>query len=240
MIQPPFIASLPLFARFRVYGRKRGHLSSSEIVWLEEILPRFQLAKAEDREALLAQLGANPQQARLVLEVGFGNGQFLAPLAAINPADRFIGAEVFQEGIAALIKRLEPEAIGNVRIVPDDARAALTHFIPPRSLDWVIVNFPDPWPKKRHHKRRIIQPGFLDLLADRMQAGALLTLATDLEEYAWWMTRVLEAHPEFSNLSAPEPFAPQPEFWHETRFQTKGIQAGREIFHLAWQRRVPR
>lgn len=229
LIHPPPIRPL------KVYGRKRGFLTPPEKTWLDQTLPNWKLPAADSRENLLKYLEA-PPQARLILEIGFGNGQFLAPLAALHPQDRFIGAEVFQEGMAALIKRLEKNATANVRILPFDARVALTNDIPSNSLDWVIINFPDPWPKKRHHKRRIIQPEFLDLLAERMRPGALLTLATDWAEYALWMACTQENHPAFHNLAAPDRFAPEPDFWHATRFQTKGIQAGRSIFHLAWQR----
>ncbi|MBF0438630.1 MAG: tRNA (guanosine(46)-N7)-methyltransferase TrmB [Magnetococcales bacterium] len=222
----------------KVHGRKRGFLTPREKIWLDQTLPLYRFPDCTDRENLLKSLGADPLQARLILEIGFGNGQFLAPLAALHPQDRFIGAEVFQEGMAALIKRLERDAITNVSILPDDARLALRDDLPPSSLDWVIINFPDPWPKKRHHKRRIIQSEFLDLLAERMRPNGMLTLATDWEEYAHWMAHTLETHHDFINLAAPEPFAPQPEFWQETRFETKGVNAGRTIFHLTWQRKI--
>ncbi|MFN3077937.1 MAG: tRNA (guanosine(46)-N7)-methyltransferase TrmB [Alphaproteobacteria bacterium] len=221
----------------KVHGRKRGFLTVREKEWLDATLPEFRPPTASCRADLLASLGAEPDQARLVLEIGFGNGQFLATLAARHPGDRFIGIEVFQEGMAALIRRLTRDQITNTRIIADDARIALAETIPPESLDWVIINFPDPWPKKRHHKRRIVQSELLDLLTARMRPLGLLTLATDWEEYADWMADRLEAHAGFVNLATPERFAPRPDFWHETRFETKGVLAGRAIRHLIWQRR---
>ncbi|MBF0262252.1 MAG: tRNA (guanosine(46)-N7)-methyltransferase TrmB [Magnetococcales bacterium] len=222
----------------KVHGRKRGFVTPREKLWLDDTLPLYLPPRANSRGALLEALGADPEQARLVVEIGFGNGQFLAPLAARHPEDRFIGIEVFQEGLAGLIRRLQRDAITNTRILPEDARLALRDAFPEQSLDWVIINFPDPWPKKRHHKRRIVQTELLDLLVERLRPGGLLTLATDWEAYAAWMFEVLEAHPGFVNLVAPERFAPRPDFWIETRFETKGVAAGRTIHHLAWQRRA--
>ncbi|MBF0341536.1 MAG: tRNA (guanosine(46)-N7)-methyltransferase TrmB [Magnetococcales bacterium] len=221
----------------KVHGRKRGFLTPREKLWLDETLPELLPPVAPTRRELLQALEADPDSARLVLEVGFGNGQFLTRQAAANPQDRFIGIEVFQEGMAALIRRLQREGITNTRIIPDDARLVLQERIPPESLDWVVINFPDPWPKKRHHKRRIVQPEMLDLLARRLRSRGLLTLATDWEEYALWMADTLENHGAFENLAAPDRFAPQPEFWHETRFELKGVHAGRRIHHLVWRRK---
>ncbi|NGZ07281.1 MAG: tRNA (guanosine(46)-N7)-methyltransferase TrmB [Magnetococcales bacterium] len=219
----------------KVHGRKRGFLTPREKLWLDETLPAYRLPTAASRTELLTTLGADPNQARLILEIGFGNGQFLAALAARHPKDRFIGIEVFQEGMAGLIRRLQRDQITNTSILSEDARLAVRDQIPTHALDWVIINFPDPWPKKRHHKRRIVQKELLDLLTGRMVANGILTLATDWEEYAEWMADTLEAHSGFENMAAPDRFAPQPEFWHETRFETKGVQAGRTIRHLAWR-----
>ncbi|MEO5347204.1 MAG: tRNA (guanosine(46)-N7)-methyltransferase TrmB [Magnetococcus sp. YQC-9] len=222
----------------KVHGRKRGFVTPREKLWLDATLPDFQPPLATTRDALLLALGADPQSARLIVEIGFGNGQFLAPLAARHPEDRFIGIEVFQEGMAGLIRKLQTEGVTNTRILADDARQALHTAFPKQSLDWVIINFPDPWPKKRHHKRRIVQTELLDLLNDRMRPGGLLTLATDWEEYAEWMFALLDDHPGFDNLTKPERFASQPDFWIETRFETKGVAAGRTIRHLLWRRRA--
>ena len=223
----------------RTYGRKKGYLTATDTARLQRLLPQYALPPGGggERTALLTALGADPERARLWLEIGFGNGAFLAALAAQNPLDRLIGVEVFQEGIAALAGRLERQGLDNVRIVTDGVHQVLSDAIPQESLDRVVINFPDPWPKKRHHKRRLVQGPFLDLLATRMRAGALLTLATDWENYAEWMLAALEAHPLFENRAGPGAFADQPDPWLETRFQQKGRAAGRPTWHLASLRR---
>lgn len=221
---------------FRTFGRKKGNLSPKAEARLQEQLPLYQWPICQQREALFQQLGVDFEQSRLVLEIGFGNGQFLATMAAHYPQDQFVGVDVFKEGVFALLRRLEREHLNNVRVVPKSAQEMLSMCIPPKSLDWVIINFPDPWPKKRHHKRRLVQADFLDLLATRMRVGGLLTLATDLSEYAQWMLAVLESHIQFKNRHNPGMFAPEPSIWIQTNFQKKGLLAGREIYHLAYQK----
>lgn len=222
--------------RFKTYGRKKGFLNPKEELWLQNILPSYELPHAKDRKELLQTLGVKSDATQLWLEIGFGNGIFLTHLALQHPADRLIGVEVFMEGISALIRRLERENLTNVRVIMDSAYLALLERIPPASLDRVVVNFPDPWPKKKHHKRRLIQSIFLDLLASRMRDQGLLTLATDWAEYAEWMLFELEKHPLFRNEVGVGLFAPPPQGWIETRFQQKGHLAGRATNHLAFRR----
>ena len=221
---------------FVPYGRKKGKLSSQAATRLKMLLPSLGLPQGLDRATLLRHLGGDPDKVRLFLEIGFGNGQFLAALAARYPQDYFIGVEVFLEGVAGLVGRLQQGGIGNVRILARNIHEVLVESIPPASLDRVIINFPDPWPKRSHHKRRIIQNDFLDLLAIRMRPGGLLNLATDWSHYAWWMLEVLEGHSAFQNSGIPCGFAAEPEDWVETRFQRKAHEAGRSIFHLAYFR----
>ncbi len=224
----------------RTYGRKKGHLTPRDEERLARLMPVLDLPAAADRQTLMQSLGAGAG-ARLWLEIGFGNGVCLAALAARHPQDRFLGLDVFQEGIAALLGRVEREGLDNVRIVAEGVHSVLRSRIPTAALDRVIINFPDPWPKKRHHKRRLVQGPFLDRLADRMTPGGMLTLATDWQNYAEWMLAVLEAHPAFENRT-PDPardgYAPPPEGWVETRFQQKGLAAGRPTWHLLFQRRA--
>lgn len=223
---------------FVPFGRKKGKLSDQALVRLETLLPHLNLPQAADRVTLLRQLGADPDTARLFLEIGFGNGQFLATLAARYVQDCFVGVEVFLEGVSGLVGRLQQMGLTNVWIVVKNVHEVLLGAIPPESLDRVIINFPDPWPKRSHHKRRLVQPDFLDLLATRMRPGSLLNLATDWSHYASWMLKVLEAHAAFRNRGTPGHFASEPTDWVETRFQCKAQEAGRPTFHLAYLRRT--
>ncbi|MBF0155016.1 MAG: tRNA (guanine(46)-N(7))-methyltransferase TrmB, partial [Magnetococcales bacterium] len=142
-----------------------------------------------------------------------------------------IGIEVFLEGIASLLRKLAANGQRNVRVVRGHAHPILRDLLPDASIDRVIINFPDPWPKKRHHKRRLIQTEFLDLLALKMRPQGRLTLATDWQEYAEWMAATISVHPAFvGGPSAP------PEEWIVTRFQEKGHLAGRPTFYFSYVR----
>lgn len=215
-------------------GRKKGKMGPQATARVQQLLPALALAGGADRATLLSQWGADPLSARLVLEIGFGNGHALATLAARHPQDRFIGVEVFLGGVASLLLRIQEEGLTNIRLSTQGIHGVLAESIPPASLDRVLIHFPDPWPKRCHHKRRLIQRAFLDLLATRMRPGGRLGLATDWPHYAHWMRDVLEAHADFHRPAQPDPFDPEPDDWVETRFQRKAQEAGRVTFHLAY------
>ncbi|MBF0161340.1 MAG: tRNA (guanosine(46)-N7)-methyltransferase TrmB [Magnetococcales bacterium] len=215
-------------------GRKKGKTGPQALRRLEQLLPMLELPVAADRGALLAQWGTDASTARLFLEVGFGNGHTLATLAARHPQDRFIGVEVFLGGVASLLLRIQQEGLVNIRIATQGIHAILAERIPPASLDRVLIHFPDPWPKRSHHKRRLIQTPFLHLLASRMTPSAQLSLATDWSHYAQWMLALLEGDEHFVNLGQPGQFAPEPPDWVETRFQRKAQAEGRPVFHLLY------
>ncbi|MBF0322473.1 MAG: tRNA (guanosine(46)-N7)-methyltransferase TrmB, partial [Magnetococcales bacterium] len=200
---------------------------------LEETLSRYHLEPRSERETFLRQWGRAATSGMLWVEIGFGNGDYLAHIAERHPQDAMVGVEVFLEGIASLTRKLDLAGRHNVRVVRGHAHPILRDMLPDNAIDRVIVNFPDPWPKKRHHKRRLIQPEFLDLLAMKIRPGGRLTLATDWQEYAAWMETILGAHPAF--VGGP---SPPPEEWIVTRFQQKGHQAGRPALHLAYERRL--
>ena len=223
---------------FVPFGRKKGKLGPQAAERLKTLLPQLSPPQAPDRDTLLRQWDANPETSRLFLEIGFGNGQFLAAMAAQYAQDRFIGVEVFLEGVAGLLGRVQHAGLTNVCILTRSIHEVLVDAIPAESLDRVIINFPDPWPKRAHHKRRLIQSGFLDFLATRMRPGAALNLATDWPPYAQWMLDVLEVHPAFQNQDAPGRFIAAPVDWVETSFQRKALEAGRATFHLAYFRKV--
>ncbi|MEG3638657.1 tRNA (guanosine(46)-N7)-methyltransferase TrmB [Magnetococcus sp. PR-3] len=223
--------------RFKTHGRKKGKVNDNRLARIEQGLAQLELkAGSETREELITHLGGDAQTQRVVLEIGFGNGETLATLAGRHPEDRFIGIDVFLEGVGTLLNRLDKADISNVRLVCQNAFQVLLERIPDESLDWVIINFPDPWRKKRHFKRRIVQTAFLDALAPKMRRGADLTLATDWANYAEWMVEHIEPHAAFANQSTEPPYAPPPSWWIETNFQRKGIAAGRIIRHLHYKR----
>ncbi|MBF0444175.1 MAG: tRNA (guanosine(46)-N7)-methyltransferase TrmB [Magnetococcales bacterium] len=222
---------------FKTHGRKKGFLKEKDAEHLKETLPSLTLAASDHRDKLLAQFKPQkPESAKLWLEIGFGNGDYLSHLAALHPQDCFIGVDVFLMGVSSLLRRLERQQSVNVKLAVDSANIVLLEKIPLNSLDRVVINFPDPWPKKRHHKRRLIQSEFLDLISQRMVSGGLISLATDWAEYSQWMLEHLEAHEDFINTVTNGGFAPQPENWLTTNFQKKGQKAGRPARHLLFQK----
>jgi tRNA (guanine-N7-)-methyltransferase len=224
--------------RFKTHGRKKGCLKAKDAEHLKETLPGLTLDACNHRDELLAGFNPDkPELAKLWLEIGFGNGEYLSYLAALHPQDCFIGVDVFLEGVSALIRRLARQDSVNVKVAVDNANIVLLEKIPLNSLNRVVINFPDPWPKKRHHKRRLIQRAFLDLISQRMVNGGQISLATDWAEYSDWMLEHLEAHEDFKNTIAKGGFAPQPDNWLTTSFQKKGQKAGRPARHLLFQKR---
>jgi tRNA (guanine-N7-)-methyltransferase len=211
--------------RIRSFVRRPGRLTPGQKRALDQWLPRFgidpdvaDLRRAFDREAAL------------VVEIGFGNGQALAWMAAREPEKNFVGIEVHEPGVGRLLKRVAEDGLDNVRVAMRDAVEVLDDQVAPASLDEVRIYFPDPWPKKRHHKRRLIQPPFLELLAERIKPGGLLHLATDWAPYAEWMLEALAEVPAF-RLEG-DPFVARPEWRPRTHFEQRGVRKGHEIVDI--------
>ena len=211
--------------RVRSFVRRPGRLTPGQQRALEELLPRYGIG--EDCADLRA---AFECRAPLVVEVGFGNGQALAWMAANEPNKNFVGIEVHDPGVGRLLRSVEAEGLENVRVAMRDAVEVLRDQCPPASLDEVRIYFPDPWPKKRHHKRRLIQPAFLELLATRMVPGGCLHLATDWTPYAEWMIEALAEVPAFTLQG--EPFVPRPQWRPQTHFEQRGQRKGHDIFDI--------
>ena len=169
------------------------------------------------------------------VEIGFGNGDALAALAGREPERDFLGIEVHPPGVGRLLARCHEAGLGNVRVAMADALDVLEHRLAPSGVEEVLVWFPDPWPKKRHHKRRLVQPEFAALVHRVLRPGGRLHLATDWEPYAEHMLEVLGAHPGFSNCAAPGRFMPRPARRLETRFESRGRGRGHRVFDLAWR-----
>ena len=175
------------------------------------------------------------RRASRTVEVGFGAGDALFALAGSEPARDFLGIEVYPPGVGRLLARCNEAGLVNVRVAMADALDVLEHWLVPSSVEEVLVWFPDPWPKKRHHRRRLVQPGFAMLVHRVLQPDGRLHLATDWEPYAEHMFEVLDSHPGFSNCAASGRFMPRSERRRETRFESRGRNRGHRVFDLAWR-----
>jgi tRNA (guanine-N7-)-methyltransferase len=170
------------------------------------------------------------------LEIGFGNGDALADMAEAHPERNFIGVEVHRPGVGRLLLTLEARGIGNVRVIRADAVEVL-RALPAASLTGVLLFFPDPWPKKKHHKRRILQPAFAALVARALAPGGLFHMATDWADYAAQMLEVMEAAADFENTTGPGRFAARPAWRPLTRFERRGERLGHPVHDLIYRRR---
>ncbi|MFB7190087.1 tRNA (guanosine(46)-N7)-methyltransferase TrmB [Streptomyces sp. NPDC056230] len=172
-----------------------------------------------------------------VLEIGFGMGEATAQMAADDPGTGILAVDVHTPGQGNLLGLADRNGLTNIRVANGDAIILLREMLKPDSLDGLRVYFPDPWPKKRHHKRRLIQPEFLDLAAQRLKTGAVIHCATDWEPYAEQMLEVLTAHPFFENTRADGGYAPRPAFRPLTRFEGQGLDKGHVVHDLLFARR---
>jgi tRNA (guanine-N7-)-methyltransferase len=163
-------------------------------------------------------------------------GETTSAIAAANPERDYLAIEVHTPGVGSLLKQVEEQSLTNIRIVQHDAAEVFRDMIPPRSLDGVHVFFPDPWPKKRHHKRRLLQPSFIALVAERLRPGGYLHVATDWQEYAEQVLEVLESVPLLENCA--ERFAPRPASRPETKFERRGLRLGHGVWDLLFTRRA--
>ena len=230
---PPQAAANPPRRPIRSFVLRAGRMGTGQQRALQELGPRFVLpfqAAPLEPEVVFG------RRAPLVLEIGFGMGDATAQIAAAQPAVDFIGVEVHEPGVGALLKHIGERGLGNLRIVQHDAVEVLKQMIRPASLDGVHIFFPDPWHKKRHHKRRLIQPLLVDLLASRLKPGGRLHCATDWEDYARQMLEVLGACPQLQN-TAPEGYSPRPDYRPLTKFEARGQRLGHGAWDLVFTRR---
>jgi tRNA (guanine-N7-)-methyltransferase len=221
----------------RVFGRRRGRaLRPRRQSLVATLLPQLAVALSGSRPLDPPTLfGAAPR--RIWLEIGFGGGEHLAQQAEAHPAIGFLGCEVFENGIAKLLAEIDRRGLANIRIVNDDARLLLA-ALPPASIDRLFILFPDPWPKQRHKKRRLVSGETLDRLAVIMSGGAELRLATDDPDYLGSMLERVTAHPAFEWLARrPADWRQRPADWPPTRYEEKARVAGRAPYFLRITRR---
>ena len=211
---------------------RAGRLGSGQQRALQDLGPRYLLPFSAEAIAPATVFG---RQAPLVLEIGFGMGQATAQIAATQPQTDYLGVEVHAPGVGALLREIGERGLSNLRIVQHDAVEVLRQMLAPGSLAGVHIFFPDPWHKKRHHKRRLIQPTFVDLLASRLAPGGSLHCATDWQDYAEQMLAVLGACPGLVNTA--DGYAPRPEIRPLTKFEARGLNLGHGVWDLVFTKR---
>lgn len=216
----------------RSFVVRAGRMGSGQERALAELGPRFVLPYRDQPADWSAVFG---RDAPRILEIGFGMGDATAQIAQALPGHDFVGVEVHTPGVGALLKQIGERGLANVRIVQHDAVEVLEHMVAPDSLAGVHVFFPDPWHKKRHHKRRLIQPPFVRLLASRIAPGGHLHCATDWQPYAEQMLEVLAAEPSLRNR-APA-YSTRPEYRPLTKFEQRGLKLGHGVWDLVFERR---
>jgi len=212
---------------------RKGRLTPAQQRALESLWPQFGIDSAQSAIDYNALFG---RRAEIVVEVGFGNGEACCQMALHETDKDFIGIEVHRPGVGRLLLALAAQNISNVRIACEDAVSFLQARITPGSLAAVRIYFPDPWPKKRHHKRRIIQPHFAGLLARCIKPGGIVHLATDWQPYANHMLEVLSANPAFANLSANGDFCERPPWRPYTKYEKRGKSLGHNVRDLLFER----
>jgi tRNA (guanine-N7-)-methyltransferase len=176
------------------------------------------------------------RKAPRTVEIGFGNGENLARMATEHPERDYLGIEVHRPGVGRLLLAVEELRLTNVRVVCHDAVEVLGRYLPPASLDEVVILFPDPWPKKRHHKRRLVQGPFLELVAERLAPGGIVRLATDWQPYAEEILAAAQANPHLRNFAPDGGYIPRPAERLATRFEKRGERLGHDVWDLAFGR----
>ncbi|GGY04403.1 tRNA (guanosine(46)-N7)-methyltransferase TrmB [Streptomyces hiroshimensis] len=223
--------------RIRSFQPRRSRVTTGQGEALRRLWPKWGLDIDGLSKLDLGELFGDPELP-VVLEIGFGMGEATAEMAAADPGTGILACDVHTPGQGNLLGLAERNGLNNVRVANGDAIILLREMLTPDSLAGLRVYFPDPWPKKRHHKRRLIQPEFLELAATRLAPGALLHCATDWEPYAEQMLEVLSAAPDFENTQADGGFAPRPEFRPLTRFEGQGLDKGHVVHDLLFRRRA--
>jgi tRNA (guanine-N7-)-methyltransferase len=216
----------------RSFVNRRSHMTQGQQQALDAYLDKWSLPYRAEVLDLSQTFG---RSAPTILEIGFGMGETTEQIALARPQDNFLGVEVFNAGVGALLKRIETSTLENIRIIQHDAVEVLRDMVAPNSLSGVHIYFPDPWPKKRHHKRRLIQAPLIELLSSRMASGAYLHCATDWEHYAQQMLQVLSG--EASLINTAENFAPRPDFRPLTKFENRGLRLGHGVWDLIFNKR---
>lgn len=215
----------------RSFVLRQGRLTPAQERALETGMPQFGVPYSAQPLNLNDLFGRS--DSTKILEIGFGMGETTAQIAQNHPEWDFLGIEVHTPGVGSLLKQIAERELKNVRIIQHDAVEVLKNMVADASLDGAHIFFPDPWPKKRHHKRRLIQKEFVNLLCRKLKSGGYLHIATDWQEYAEWILEILAAEPLLQNTAAD--YAPKPEYRPLTKFEKRGLNLGHGVWDLLFR-----
>ena len=211
---------------------RQGRFSPAQRRAFDTLLPRFGITFGASPLDLATIFGRrNPK----ILEIGFGMGEATAAIAEAQPEHDFLAVEVHSPGVGSLLKLIDERRLANIRIVQHDAAEVVAQMIGPGTLSGIHVFFPDPWPKKRHHKRRLLQPAFVHALAERLAPGGYLHVATDWEDYAQGILAAAQEEPLLANTGAG--FVPRPAYRPPTKFERRGLELGHGVRDIVFDRR---
>lgn len=228
-LSPEELAKRPI----RSFVLRQGRLTHGQERALQELMPEFGVPYAAQTLDLTQVFGR--EQSLKILEIGFGMGESTARIAQAHPEQDYLGVEVHTPGVGSLLKQIGELELKNLRIIQHDAVEVLKHMLADASLDGVHIFFPDPWHKKRHHKRRLIQAEFVRLLCSKLKPGAYLHVATDWQEYAEWVLDILQQEPQLQNTAAD--YAPKPDYRPLTKFENRGIKLGHGVWDIIFRRK---
>ena len=223
--------------RIRSFVLRQGRVTKGQANALETQWPKYGVEygfQPIDLNTLFGRNDLKIQPSKKILEIGFGMGETTAKIAQTLPDYDFLAAEVHTPGVGALLKLIEELALTNIRIVQHDVVEVLQNMVADASLDGVHIFFPDPWHKKRHHKRRLIQAEFVKLLCSKLKLGGYLHVATDWQEYAEWVLEVLNAEPQLQNTA--KDYAEKPSYRPLTKFENRGIKLGHGVWDMVFTR----
>lgn len=213
---------------------RQGRLTKGQESAMQSLWPQFGIEAAETELDLPSLFG---RIAPITLEIGFGNGESLLQMAQAAPERDFLGIEVHTPGVGHLLKLMGENGVTNIRVLNTDAVEILKQRIPAGSLNRVQLFFPDPWHKKKHHKRRIVQTEFVDLISSRLSQGGVLHMATDWQNYAEHMVDVMQTRQDFQNLAENPPYSARPDTRPLTKFENRGLRLGHGVWDLLYQKR---
>jgi tRNA (guanine-N7-)-methyltransferase len=223
----------PILRKIKSFVKRQGRLTIGQAKALTDDWQQYGRS-VEQGPLVVKDVFANNNH--LIFEIGFGNGQSLVSMALATPDYNYLGIEVHRPGVGMLLRGIEAEQLTNIRIYQEDAIDVLEQCIPDHSLSRVQLYFPDPWPKKKHHKRRIVQPEFAALIHRKLCAGGVFHMATDWQNYAEHMLAVMDAAPGFSNQAGQGNYSPKPAYRPTTKFEQRGQKLGHGVWDLLYVR----